>query len=70
MAHIHAGVLNKLNFQYQSVFKAYFIKFDVEREISDTTDLYINLEISQTLAESDIDNTNLQRELERQLQEQ
>ena len=70
MATIYARLLNQYKFKYHTVFSARFDKQTEDGQILDETELYINLSNNLTLAESDLDNTDIRSQLENQIQQQ
>ena len=70
MAIRYARLKNQYIFRYQTVFSARFDKQDEDNQILDETELFINLNISQNLTQSDLDNINITFPLERQIQTQ
>ena len=70
MSIIYARLINQYKFRYQVVFSARFDKQDEDGQLLDETELFINLNISQSLTQSDLDNINITFPLERQIQQQ
>ena len=64
------GLLNQYKNEYQTVFPVEFKKFDEDGQESETVDLYITFEVNQNLTQIDIDNTNFQWDLEKQIHNQ
>ena len=70
MSIIYARLINQYKFRYQTVFSARFDKQDEDGQLLDETELFINLNITQNLTQSDLDNINITFPLERQIQQQ
>ena len=70
LAVIYARLLNQYKFKYQTVFSARFDKQDEDDQLLDETELFINLNISQNLTQSDLDKIDIRSPLEQQVQKQ
>ena len=68
MAKIYARLMNQYKIKYQTVFSARFYKLDEDDEILDEIELYINLSINQSLADSDVDINIVKSHLKHQVQ--
>ena len=66
----YARLINQYIFRYQTVFSARFDKQDENNQESDETELFINLNISHKLTETDINNIDVKSPLEHQIQQQ
>ena len=65
---ICARLINQYKFKYHNLFSASFYKINEEDQRSDEVELFINLNINNTLTESDIDNIDIKSQLEHQIQ--
>ena len=67
---VYARLINQYKFKYQTIFPARFDKQDEDNQVSDETELFINLNINQNLTESDLDKIDLKSASEHQIQQQ
>ena len=67
---IYARLINEYKFKYQTVFSARFDKQNEDNQVIDETELFIILNISHNLTQTDIDNIDIQSPLEHQIQQQ
>ena len=67
---IYARLKNQYKYKYQTVFPARFDKQDEDNQVLDETELFINLNITHKLTESDLDNVDIKCPLEHQIQQQ
>ena len=67
---IYARLLYQYKFNYRTVFSARFDKQNEGHQVSDETELFINLNINHNLTETDINNIDVKSPLEHQLQQQ
>ena len=70
VAVIYARLINQYKFNYQTVFSARFDKQDEDNRVLDETELFINLNISHNLTETDINKIDVVSPLEYQIQQQ
>ena len=56
---IYARLINQYKFKYHTLFSASFYKINEEDQRNNEIELYINLNISHNLTESDIDNIDV-----------
>ena len=70
LAVIYFRFINQYKFKYQTVFSARFDKQDEDGQLLDEIELFINLNMTYNITQSDIDNINITFPLERQIQEQ
>ena len=70
MATLYARLINQYKFKYQIFFSASFYKINEENQRSDEIELFINLNISNNLTETDINNIDDESQLEHQKQVQ
>ena len=61
---------NQYKLKYQTVSSARFEKQDKDNQVSDETELFINLNINHNLTGSDLDKIDVKSPLEHQIQEQ
>ena len=67
MSIIYARLINQYKFRYQVVFSGRFNKQDENGDISDETEMFINLNINQNLTQSGIDNIDITYPLGQQI---
>ena len=67
---IYARLINQYKFKYQSAFSARFDKQDEDNQVVDETQLFINLNITHNLTQTDIDNIDIKSPLDFQIQQQ
>ena len=65
---IYARLINQYKFKYHTLFSASFYKINEEDQRNNEIELYINLNISNNLTESKIDNIDVRSQLEHQIQ--
>ena len=70
MSTIYARLINQYKFKYQTVFSAKFDNQKEDEQVLDETELYINLNINQNLAHTDLVDINVRFALEEQNQKQ
>ena len=70
LAVIYAKLINQYKFKYQTVFSARFDKQNEDNQVLDETELFINLNISHNLTQTDLNNINVVSSLENQIQQQ
>ena len=70
MSVIHARLINRNKFKYQTVFSARFDKQNEDNQVVDETKLFNNLKINHNLTQTDIDNFDVKSPLEHQIQQQ
>ena len=70
MATIYASFINQYKFKYHILFSASFHKISEEDQRSDEIELFINLNINNTLTETDMKNIDIKSQLEHQIQVQ
>ena len=68
MATIYARLINQYKFKYHTLFSASFYKINEEDHRSDEIEVFINLNINNKLAETDINNNHVKSQLEHQIQ--
>ena len=56
---IYARLINQYKFKYRTVFSARFDKQDEDNQVSDETELFINININHNSLQTDIDNLML-----------
>ena len=64
MSHIYAKFINQYKFKYQLSFMLLFYKFEEDGDIRKEAEMTINLNMTNTLPQSEIDNVNVQWDLE------
>ena len=64
MSHIYAKFINQYKFKYQLSFMLLFYKFEEDGDIRKEAEMTINLNMTNTLTQSEIDNVNVQWDLE------
>ena len=64
MSHIYAKFINQYMFKYQLSFMTLFYKFEEDGDIRKKAEMSINLNMTNNLTQSEIDNTNIQWDLE------
>ena len=64
----YARLINQNKFKYQAVFSARFDKQDEDNELLDETEIFINLNNSHMLTETDIDIIAIKSPLEHEIQ--
>ena len=67
---IYARLKNQYKFRYQTVFSARFDKQNEDNQVSDETELFINLNINHRLTQSDLDKIDVISPSEHQIQQQ
>ena len=67
---LYARLINQYKFKYQTAFSARFDKQDEDNQVSDETELYINLYINHNSTQTDTDNIDVKSLLENQIQQQ
>ena len=70
MAGFYARIINQIKFNFKTVISASFDKQDDDNQVLDETELFINLNTSHNLTETDIDNFDIKSPLEQQFQNQ
>ena len=68
MAIIDARFINQYKFKNHIIFPASFCKSNEEDQRSDEIELFVNLNINNNIAETDIDNLDVKSQLEHQIQ--
>ena len=64
MSHIYAKYINQYKFKYQLSFMLLFYKFEEDGDIRKEAEMSINLNMTNNLTQSEIDNANIQWDLE------
>ena len=64
MSHIYAKFINQYKFKYQLSFMVLFDKFEEDGDIRKEAEMSINLNMTNKLTQSEIDNVNVQWDLE------
>ena len=64
MSHIYAKFINQYKFKYQLSFMLLFYQFEEDGDIRKEAEMTINLNMTNTLTQSEIDNVNVQWDLE------
>ena len=67
---IYARLKNQYKFKHQTVFSARIDKQNEKNQLSDETELFINLNINPNLTQTDIDNIDVKSPLENKIQQQ
>ena len=68
IATIYSKLINQYNFKYHILFSASFYKINEEDQRCDEIELFINLNISNNLTETDINDIDVKSQLEHQVQ--
>ena len=68
MATIHANLTIQNKYKYHILFSASFYKINEEDQRSEEIELFINLNISNTLPETDINTIDVKSQLEHQIE--
>ena len=68
MSHIYAKFINQYKFEYQLSFMVLFYKFEEDGDIRKEAEMSINLNMTNNLTQSKIDNVNNQWDLESRIQ--
>ena len=68
MATIYARLINQYKYKYHMLFSANFYKNNEEDQRSDEIELFINLNINNSLTETDFNNIDVKSQLEHQIQ--
>ena len=64
MSHIYAKFINQYKFKYQLSFMLLFYKFEEDGDIRKEAEMTVNLNMTNNLTQSEIDNVNVQWDLE------
>ena len=64
MSHIYAKFINQYKFKYQLSFMALFYKYEEDGDTRKEAEMSINLNMTNNLTRSEIDNANIQWDLE------
>ena len=64
MAHMYAKSINQYKFKYQLSFMLLFYKFEEDEDIRKEAEMTINLNMTNNLTQSEIDNVDIQWDLE------
>ena len=64
MSHIYAKFINQYKFKYQLSFMLLFYKFEEDGDIRKEAEMTVNLNMTNNLTQSEIDNVNIQWDLE------
>ena len=64
MRHIYAKFINQYKFKYQLSFMLLFYKFEEDGDIKKEAEMTVNLNMTNNLTQSEIDNVNIQWDLE------
>ena len=64
MAHIYAKFINQYKFKYQLFFMLLFCKFEEDDDIRREAEMTVNLNMTNNLTQSQIDNVDIQWDLE------
>ena len=67
---IYSRLINQYLFKYRTVFSTRFDKQDEDNQVLDETELFIILNVSHNLTESDLDKIDIKSPLEHQIQQQ
>ena len=67
---IYSRLIYQYKLKYQTVFPARCDKQDEDNQVSDETEIFINLNINDNLTESDLDKIDVRSPLEHQIQQQ
>ena len=67
---IYSRLISQKNFRYRTVFSARFDKQNEDNQVLDETEIFINLNITNNLTESDLDKIDVRSPLEHQIQQQ
>ena len=70
MANVYVRLKNQYKYKYQTVLSATFDKQDGDIQLLDETEIFTNLKINHTLAETDIDKIDVKSPLQHQFQQQ